>query len=93
MGNWKDYCYDSSGSGYLPATSDVYTVKTVMQVDGIAYVIESYGLIVNKTLLKKQATADDIKSFDDLKKVADDIQARKMSLSERCHKRQYGRIL
>ena len=41
----------------------------------------SYGLIVNKTLLEKAGyTLDDIKSFDDLKKVADDIQARKDEL-------------
>ena len=52
-----------------------------MQYDGIAYVIESYGLITNKTLLEKAGyTLDDIKSFDDLKKVADDIQARKDEL-------------
>ena len=61
--NWKDYCYD---------------LKDGDAVAGIAYVIESYGLITNKTLLEKAGyTLDDIKSFDDLKKVADDIQARK----------------
>ena len=48
---------------------------------GIAYVIESYGLITNKTLLEKAGySLDDIKSYDDLKKVADDIQARKDEL-------------
>ncbi len=32
---------------------------------GIGYVIESYGLITNKTLLEKAGyTTDDIKSFD-----------------------------
>ena len=80
--NWKDYCYDLSGSDiYSQLTSDAYTVKDGDAVDGIAYVIESYGLIVNKTLLEKAGyTVDDIKSFDDLKKVADDIQARKDDL-------------
>ena len=80
--NWKDYCYDLSGSDiYSQLTSDAYTVKDGDAVDGIAYVIESYGLIVNKTLLEKAGyTVDDIKSFDDLKKVADDIQARKNEL-------------
>ena len=80
--NWKDYCYDLSGSDiYSQLTSDAYTVKDGDAVDGIAYVIESYGLIVNKTLLEKAGyTVDDIKSFDDLKKVADDIQARKDEL-------------
>ena len=52
--NWKDYCYDLSGSDiYSQLTSDAYTVKDGDAVDGIAYVIESYGLIVNKTLLEK----------------------------------------
>ena len=63
--NWKDYCYDLSGSDiYSQLTSDAYTVKDGDAVDGIAYVIESYGLIVNKTLLEKAGyTVDDIKSF------------------------------
>ena len=31
--NWKDYCYDLSGSDiYSQLTSDAYTVKTVMQL-------------------------------------------------------------
>ena len=82
LASWKDYCYDLSGSDiYSQLTSDAYTVKDGDAVDGIAYVIESYGLIVNKTLLEKAGyTVDDIKSFDDLKKVADDIQARKDEL-------------
>ena len=77
--NWKDYCYDLKDSDiYSQLTSDSYSLKDGDAVDGIAYVIESYGLIVNKTLLEKAGyTLDDIKSFDDLKKVADDIQARK----------------
>ena len=80
--SWKDYCYDLKDSDiYSQLTSDTYTVKDGDAVDGIAYVIETYGLIVNKTLLEKAGyTLDDIKSFDDLKKVADDIQARKDEL-------------
>ena len=71
--NWKDYCYDLKDSDiYSQLTSDSYSLKDGDAVDGIAYVIESYGLIVNKTLLEKAGyTLDDIKSFDDLKKVAD----------------------
>ena len=94
--SWKDYCYDLKDSDiYSQLTSDTYTVKDGDAVDGIAYVIETYGLIVNKTLLEKAGyTLDDIKSFDDLKKVADDIQARKDELGKRCiHMCRYGRIL
>ena len=39
--------------------------------------VESYGLIVNKTLLAEAGyTVEDIQSFDDLKAVAEDITAR-----------------
>ena len=80
--NWKDYCYDLTDAEITKGlTSDTYELKDGDAVDGIAYVIESYGLIVNKTLLEKAGySLDDIKSSDDLKKVADDIQARKDEL-------------
>lgn len=78
LANWKDYCYDLSGSAvYSELTSDGFALKDEDAVAGIAYVIESYGLITNKTLLEKAGyTVDDIKSFADLKKVAEDITAR-----------------
>lgn len=82
LASWKDYCYDLSGSkleGEL--TNDAYELKDGDKVAGIAYVTEAYGLITNKALLEKAGyTVDDIKSFDDLKKVAEDITARKDEL-------------
>ena len=82
LANWKDYCYDLSGSDiYGQLTSDNYALKEGDTVYGVAYVIESYGLITNKTLLEKAGyTIDDIKSFADLKKVAEDITARSSEL-------------
>ena len=82
LANWKDYCYDLSGSAvYGELTSDDFALKEDSTVYGIAYVIESYGLIVNKTLLEKAGyTTDDIQSFADLKNVAEDITARKDEL-------------
>ncbi|MEI3522217.1 MAG: extracellular solute-binding protein [Anaerosacchariphilus sp.] len=82
LANWKDYCYDLAGSDiYGQLTSDNYALKEDDTVYGIAYVIESYGLIVNKTLLEKAGyTLDDIQSFADLKKVAEDITARSSEL-------------
>ena len=82
LANWKDYCYDLSGTKIAgDLTSDTYALKDGDQMLGIGYVIESYGLITNKTLLEKAGyTVDDIKSFDDLKKVAEDITARKDEL-------------
>ena len=78
LANWKDYCYDLTGSAVLgELTSEDYALKDGDSVDGIAYVIESYGLICNKTLLAEAGyTIDDIKSYSDLKKVAEDITSR-----------------
>ena len=82
LANWKDYCYDLTGSDILgQLTSDSYALKDGDATLGIGYVIESYGLITNKTLLEKAGyTIDDIKSFADLKKVAEDITARQSEL-------------
>ena len=82
LANWKDYCYDLKDSQiYGELTSDSFALKDGDAVAGIGYVIESYGLITNKTLLEKAGyTVEDIQSFDDLKEVAEDITARKDEL-------------
>lgn len=82
LANWKDYCYDLKGSSlYDELTSDSFALYDGDAVAGIAYVIESYGIIVNTDLLSQAGySLDDIKSFDDLKKVAEDITARKSEL-------------
>ena len=82
LANWKDYCYDLAGSDiYSQLTSDTYALKEGDVVYGIGYVIESYGIIVNKTLLAEAGyTVEDIQSFADLKAVAEDITARKDEL-------------
>ena len=82
LANWKDYCYDLSDSDiYKELTSDDYALKDGDSVAGIGYVIETYGIITNKTLLKEAGyTPDDIKSFADLKKVAEDITNRTSEL-------------
>ena len=82
LANWKDYCYDLRGSSlYDELTSDSYALYDGDAVAGIAYVIESYGIIVNTELLSQAGyTLDDITSFNDLKKVAEDITARSSEL-------------
>ena len=72
LANWKDYCYDLSGSQlYGELTSDSFALKDGDAVTSIAYVIETYGIIYNKELLTAAGyTQDDIKGFADLKKVA-----------------------
>lgn len=89
LASWKDYCYDLSGSAvYEQVKSDDFVLKDGDAVDGIAYVIETYGIIYNKTLLDEYcqmdgaviSSAEDINNFDTLKAVADDIQAKKDEL-------------
>lgn len=84
--NWEDYAYNLYGTPVFDQlTSDDYALyigdKADNDVAAIASAIESYGIIVNTELLSKAGyTVDDIKSFEDLKKVADDIQSRKDEL-------------
>ena len=89
LANWKDYCADLSGSDiYKQLTSTDYALEEDGKVYGIAYVIETYGLIYNKTLLQKYCDSDfatvksidDINSFDKLKTVAEEIQKNKDEL-------------
>ena len=81
--NWVDSCYDLTGTDVLgQLTSDAFALKAEDgSVAGIGYVIESYGIIANKTLLAKAGYAvEDITSFADLKAVAEDITARQAEL-------------
>ena len=82
LANWIDYCYDLSGSDiYGHLTNDGFALKQDGQVLGIAYVIESYGIIANKALLAEAGYAvEDINSFETLKAVAEDITARSAEL-------------
>ncbi len=89
MATWKDYCYDLSGSElYKNVKSDDFVLKEGDAVTGIAYVIETYGIIYNKTIMADYLTKDyavisdvaEINSFDQLKAVAESIQANKEDL-------------
>ncbi len=81
LANWKDYCYDLSTTPIFEALASEDYLKDGDKVAAVGYAIESYGLITNKTLLEKAGyTVDDIKSFEDLKKVAEDITARSAEL-------------
>ena len=82
LANWKDYCYDLAGSDiYGQLTSDAFALKEGNTVYGIAYVIESYGIITNKALLETAGyKAEEITSFAKLKEVAEDITARQDEL-------------
>ena len=80
--SWKDYCYDLKDSAIAKElTSNDFALMDGDKMAGISYVIETYGIIYNKELLQKAGyKAEDIKSFADLKKVAEDITKRKAEL-------------
>lgn len=80
--NWKDYCYDLKDSKlYGELTSDSFALTEDGAVYAISYVIESYGIIANKTLLEQAGyKVEDINSFDKLKACAEDITARSAEL-------------
>ena len=82
LANWTDYCYDLAGTDLVKhLTSDAFALKEGDAVKGVAYVVETYGIIANTKLLEKAGyTVADITNFETLKKVADDIQARKGEL-------------
>lgn len=87
---WKDYCYDLKDSTvYKNLKSDDFAlISDDGQVQGVAYVIETYGLIYNKDILEdycetngaKIKDVSEINSFAKLKEVADDMQAKKDEL-------------
>ena len=79
---WSDYCLDLSDTEvYKELKSDDFALKDADAVYGIAYVIETYGIIVNKALLEQAGhSMDEITDFAALKAVAEDITARKDEL-------------
>ncbi len=82
LANWKDYCYDLTGSAIMgELTNPSFALANGSETAGIAYVVESYGIITNVGLLAEAGySVDDIQSFDDLKAVAEDITARSAEL-------------
>jgi len=79
LADWKDYCYDLSDAAITKElTNDGFALKdSDGKVRGISYVIETYGLITNKKLLADAGhSLDEIKNFETLKAVCDDIHAR-----------------
>lgn len=90
LATWNDYCEDLSGTElYSHLKSDDFALKDGDAVKGIAYVIETYGIIYNKTVLNAYCgmdnavvtSIDEINNFDTLKAVADDIQSRLADVS------------
>ena len=88
--NWKDYAMDLSDTDVYKnlASDDFALVNEDGSVSGIAYKIETYGLIYNKSLLNDYfetdgavvTSVDEINNFDTLKAVVEDITAKKDDL-------------
>ncbi len=88
---WKNYCLDLSDTklyGYL--ADKELAVKNEDGVFGIPYVVEGYGIIYNNAIMEKYfaldskavsiTSADEIRSFDTLKQVAEDMTKHKKEL-------------
>ena len=90
LATWKDYCYDLRDSAvYKNLTSDEFALKGDNgDVLAVAYVIETYGLIYNKSILNEYCSMEgavidkpeDITNFETLKSVAEDIQSKRDEL-------------
>lgn len=89
--NWKNYCADLSATKlYAHLTDKSLAIKDGAQVVGIPYVVEGYGIIYNAALtdayfaLTARKTdyqsMEDIRSFDALKKLTEDMQLHKKEL-------------
>ena len=76
---WDDYCIDLKDTDvYKELSTDAFNLTDENgKVASIGYCYESYGIIVNKKLLKKAGyEISDIKDFASLKSVAEDIHKR-----------------
>ena len=82
LNSWKSYCLDLRDTALVQhLKSDEFALKDGEQVLGVAYAIESYGLICNRTLLGRAGyRPEEITSFAKLKSVAEDIQSRRQEL-------------
>ncbi|MBQ6893760.1 MAG: ABC transporter substrate-binding protein [Clostridia bacterium] len=89
LANWKDYCYNFDGSAVLDElVSDAFALREDGKTYGIAYVIETYGIIYNRTLLDVYFNSNfstvksigELNNFAALKTVAEEIQANKAAL-------------
>ena len=89
LATWKDYCYDLANTKVAAELkSNDFALVEGDAIYGIAYVIETYGIIYNKSIIAKYCALDnavikdasEIINFATLKAVAEDIQARKDEL-------------
>lgn len=91
--SWKDYCLNIEDSEFASHLSD--KTLAIRDDDGngiygVPYVVEGYGIIYNNAIMKKYFalpnrttninSADEIKNFDTLRAVVEDMTAKKQEL-------------
>ena len=79
LADWEDYCLTLDGTDVMNelTSTDLNLVNDAGETKAIGWAFESFGIITNKALLEKAGhSLDEIKDFDSLKAVADDIHAR-----------------
>jgi len=89
LAGWKDSCYDLSQTAlYQQLTDEDFALKDGDRVLAIAYVLETYGIIYNKTLLDRYFALPDAKitslnqvtGFEPFRTMVTDIQSKKETL-------------
>ena len=89
LAGWRSYCYDLSDTAlYDQLTDDDFALMDGDKVAGIAYAIETYGIIYNKSLLNKYfaleeakiKSLDEVKNFETFQTMVEDIQSKKEAL-------------
>lgn len=89
--SWKEYCADLKGTElYNHLTDKNLAITDGEGVYGIPYVVEGYGIIYNNAIMTKYfalankavdiKSVDEIKSFDMMKKVVEDMTKNKAEL-------------
>lgn len=89
--SWKDYCADLKDTElYKHLTDKALAITDGEGVYGIPYVVEGYGIIYNNAIMTKYfalankavdiKSVDEIKSFDMMKKVVEDMTKNKAEL-------------
>ncbi len=76
---WGDYALPLDGTDLINemTTADFNLKNANGDTVAVGYCYEAYGIITNKALLEKAGyKVEDIKDFESLKKIADDIHAR-----------------
>lgn len=79
VNDWKDYALDLNGTPIAnELNTDAYNLyDDTGKLVSIGYCYECYGIITNPDLIEKAGhTMDEIKNFEGLKAVAEDIHAR-----------------